>query len=671
MKITFLYNTLIFKRLIHITILVVKFSLCYSQANYSQFSKDTIELSKYIKLSRSAYLNDKNDSLYIYTLKAITLANKTKVKKYNPEIYWAWGYYRKRTFKYAEALDAFNKGEEWAKKNKNFPYLGRINYEKSTVYCDIYLKHETAITRKNLINQLYETLNDAYSYPIPEKFKAYNYHLLSFIYGEYNIGDSVHYNYIKNYIFLAGKTHVDKDIYLINLFKKQILENNLKGAKESFLKLEKLTTKNKLSIHYFSHACHMIHYCLFTSHYEFAIEIDKKLAELSLNKNENFDPFSKLLYYQNKSKIFFYKKKIKESYQYNDSTNILLKSVQRKNPYKKSPYEIVPYFIRLQLLHNILLNTKRKKYREVLDDYKQLEVLDKYINSVKSQFNVKKIESKVFFDISLKENAKKYALIKSNNLRLILLKKKEKQFVTTIIVLSGIFIIVFLYLFYKSTVQKNKLEELKNTQNIIFRVIGHDLRGPILTTRMTLINLASASSIDLEKFQFELSKKIPYLNSLILTFDNLLYWANVQKESFESTPTRCNVRELTDEVLELLSINIETKQINLEYNIRNDLYFYVDTHHFKIIFRNLLQNAVKFTPLGGKICISYTLQLSHVYISIQNSGTSFQNSANSHEKGTGLGLFLVRKLLHLNNGTLSMSDSPAGVTQTIVLPLSS
>ena len=141
------------------------------------------------------------------------------------------------------------------------------------------------------------------------------------------------------------------------------------------------------------------------------------------------------------------------------------------------------------------------------------------------------------------------------------------------------------------------------------------------------------------------------------------------------------ISAIIDEQIQLLKPIAEAKNISIENNIPSGVDLLADKNHLMIIFRNLLQNALKFTNLGGNISFNYTengtieVKDNGIGMSEKQLANLFQLEKNTssigtdNEQGTGLGLVLVKELVEINKGKIVVrSDLEKGTTFNVILP---
>lgn len=219
-----------------------------------------------------------------------------------------------------------------------------------------------------------------------------------------------------------------------------------------------------------------------------------------------------------------------------------------------------------------------------------------------------------------------------------------------------------------------ELKELNETKDKLFSIIAHDLRNPF-------ISLLGISNIILEEYN-DLSEdeKIEYLteieNSAKSAYDlleNLLYWSRAQTNNISYTPQKFNLTDIISRNIRLLGIAASSKKINLTNTTGDDLWAYGDPDLVDIIVRNLVSNAIKFTPEGGKVEVTSEKMNNEIKITVADTGIGMsedkiinllQNNkvesspGTNKEKGTGLGLLLCKDFIEMNNGKMEIVSNP-------------
>ncbi len=263
--------------------------------------------------------------------------------------------------------------------------------------------------------------------------------------------------------------------------------------------------------------------------------------------------------------------------------------------------------------------------------------------------------------------------------KIILQKEKIKNRNILLWLLSGFSLLGFgltftIYLLWKSRKRKNKkLIKLNNTKDRLFSIISHDLKSPAIAQKMAIESLKPQIE-ELENENVKSYCKILYENtkSQVTIIENLMNWAMVQTEKIKYTPQAVDIVTVIRKEMALYEVALKNKGICLKNLLPKQCVVYVDKHMISIVVRNLINNAVKFTPTNGCITISCKCEENNALISIRDEGigmSSEQISAlyttkqkvetrlgTKGEKGTGLGLILCKDLLKRNNSNLHINS---------------
>ena len=154
------------------------------------------------------------------------------------------------------------------------------------------------------------------------------------------------------------------------------------------------------------------------------------------------------------------------------------------------------------------------------------------------------------------------------------------------------------------------------------------------------------------------------------------------KSNLKPTFRSVLIAPTVEKVLETCNLMTQSKGINVSYNIEPSISAQVDGSHLEVILRNLVNNAIKFTPRDGEVNISAITHGDRTSIVIEDTGIGMdeevvqQFNANEqiktyegteHEKGMGLGLSICREMVSLNKGEMIISAIPErGTSVTIV-----
>ncbi len=234
--------------------------------------------------------------------------------------------------------------------------------------------------------------------------------------------------------------------------------------------------------------------------------------------------------------------------------------------------------------------------------------------------------------------------------------------------------------------QKQQLEEANIIKDRIFAIIGHDLRKPAIAfrgiTKKVNYLLQQQDYKTLNVLGTEIENDAYALNKLT---DNLLNWALLQKNVMPFNPELLNLRDVTEEVMDIFDKLAREKNLHLGIAMEPNLMVRADENSLMTVIRNLLDNAIKYTPEGGRIEIIGIKETEGIKLQIKDNGIGMPESkmkdifllkkdkserGTRGEKGTGLGMHLVAELVQLNKGSIDVvSNLGGGTVFNVLLPV--
>lgn len=218
----------------------------------------------------------------------------------------------------------------------------------------------------------------------------------------------------------------------------------------------------------------------------------------------------------------------------------------------------------------------------------------------------------------------------------------------------------------------HELKGLNLSKDKFLSVISHDLRNPLTSLLVSSENL-NKDAATLRPDQIKLFSGIIHRTSqkILNQLNELVEWAKNQREKTNFKPEKIHLTQGINESLDLLRANAAQKDIRLENNIKEGIYVNADALMLRSILQNLVSNAIKFTPHGGKP-VTVTAQQTEdmVEICVQDFGTGMSlkteeimfgkiNSSllgTNQEKGTGLGLLLVKDFVVQHGGKIQVES---------------
>ncbi|SHM22861.1 tetratricopeptide repeat-containing sensor histidine kinase [Hymenobacter psychrotolerans] len=231
--------------------------------------------------------------------------------------------------------------------------------------------------------------------------------------------------------------------------------------------------------------------------------------------------------------------------------------------------------------------------------------------------------------------------------------------------------------------QKEELGRLNRTKDTLFSIISHDLRSP-LSSLYSMFSLLALGTLPPERMALHTERLKRTLDVTLRLLDNLLNWSAAQMQSDKISPERVHMPVLTEEALALLLGDAERKSILFLTELPDSCIVCADVNMVRLVLRNLVANAIKFTPEGGTITIAAKPVQGQWEISVADTGLGIRPEdfpkifgegghhstlGTANEKGTGLGLRLCKDFVERNGGRITFESSlNKGTTFRFTLP---
>lgn len=212
------------------------------------------------------------------------------------------------------------------------------------------------------------------------------------------------------------------------------------------------------------------------------------------------------------------------------------------------------------------------------------------------------------------------------------------------------------------------LEASNAVKDRLFSIIAHDLRSPFNSLK-SIFFLTDMDLLELKELKMLLNGSRENIDQIYHTLDNLLYWAKSQMDSLSSDPVYFDLKEMAEGLMLVYGPLAKSKSLDLDLYTEGVSMVFADENQIQLVLRNLMDNAIKFTPLGGQIRLILNNTEEGVSVSVDNitSGiTELQmeklmgdnphvsTRGTSNERGVGLGLLLAREYISANKGILKV-----------------
>ncbi|WP_455382028.1 hybrid sensor histidine kinase/response regulator [Salinispira pacifica] len=224
-------------------------------------------------------------------------------------------------------------------------------------------------------------------------------------------------------------------------------------------------------------------------------------------------------------------------------------------------------------------------------------------------------------------------------------------------------------------VQNRGLKEANDAKNKLFSIMGHDLKN-VFSGLNTLIDLMLKDFDGIER-----DEKLQYLSEMrrasqqtLSILEDIVQWSRLERGMIIPNPRETNLTSVVDDALDLVRPQAEKKEILLGFTPTEVRPLGTDAEMLHVILRNLLTNAVKFTPRGGRVEVELVEERSLVRVSVRDTGIGISEDkmrllfqyadvaeiGTEGESGTGLGLMICREMVEALNGQIWAESSDEG-----------
>ncbi|WP_291867447.1 tetratricopeptide repeat-containing sensor histidine kinase [Maribacter sp.] len=323
------------------------------------------------------------------------------------------------------------------------------------------------------------------------------------------------------------------------------------------------------------------------------------------------------------------------------------------------------------------VNKNKKDFATALLYHELYQKISDTLSTSENQKGLTMLKTKI------EHERQKEELIETNKKAL----SQQKNYVYSALFILLIFIVITFLVRRNERIQKNlnielntkkldlekseiDLREINTTKDKLFSIIGHDLRGPIGAFQ-GLLKLFKNGEIGQEEFLGFVPKLMSDIDHISFTLNNLLSWGQSQMNGAVIKPSVTPLDNLVKENFNLLTETAINKSITLTNQIPKNTLSWADANQIDIVIRNLISNALKFTPENGSIIIGAVEKNNHWEVFVKDTGVGmsidvqkqvFTENSNlttygtNNEKGTGLGLSLCKEMVEKNNGKIWVSS---------------
>lgn len=263
------------------------------------------------------------------------------------------------------------------------------------------------------------------------------------------------------------------------------------------------------------------------------------------------------------------------------------------------------------------------------------------------------------------------------------LKEKNRQQIMLIIV-SVAFVSILILLLMGIHTYRLRIE-ISRTRERFFSMIAHDIRSPFsgILGISGILNEEADKSEDIV-YRKQVNSLHKSLNHVYELLENLLQWSQSETGKIAFNPRIQLLSPFVHEVICLLSATGKQKGIRLENQIQSGLTARFDGNMLQTVIRNLLANAIKFSPENSTVYLSAEIQGKEVVVKVRDEGIGMDSKqldrifkakkgistpGTRNETGTGLGLILCKSFISKHGGRIWAESKPgSGTTVFFTLP---
>jgi signal transduction histidine kinase len=226
-----------------------------------------------------------------------------------------------------------------------------------------------------------------------------------------------------------------------------------------------------------------------------------------------------------------------------------------------------------------------------------------------------------------------------------------------------------------------ELQISNQVKDTLISVISHDLKSPINSLKGTL-NLLNQGYTTMEENKTLLDRVENQMGNVSFLLDNLLSWSSTQTEGIKVNKSKLDLSKIVSDYTGFFLHSAEIKNISIINGVMQNIFVLADPDIVGLALRNVLSNAIKFTPVAGTIEICATIIQEKIQLRIRDNGNGMSEEMTAqilnterittpgtgNEKGHGLGLSLTRKFLNAMGAEIQVESKLfQGTTFSITL----
>lgn len=235
----------------------------------------------------------------------------------------------------------------------------------------------------------------------------------------------------------------------------------------------------------------------------------------------------------------------------------------------------------------------------------------------------------------------------------------------------------------ESKLYEEQLKSININKDKLFRIISHDLRNLFSGIHgLSEMMLDKKNTLSQETSERYITMLYNGGRSAMNLLENLLEWSRVQLNNMEPKAENIKFKSLLFNIYDTVASQAEIKNIRIDFEVSNEFEIYADKKMLSAIIRNLLNNAIKYTPTKGEIVVSSWSGDGMSYIAVKDTGVGMSRDkigelfrleavrsapGTEKEKGSGLGLIICNEFITIHGGKIIVKSEPGNGSEFIVV----
>jgi signal transduction histidine kinase len=221
---------------------------------------------------------------------------------------------------------------------------------------------------------------------------------------------------------------------------------------------------------------------------------------------------------------------------------------------------------------------------------------------------------------------------------------------------------------------EEELDRASLLRDTLIRIVSHDIRGPMSNLK-SVIGLVREEQVGIDQakeFMVTIDKGVDHTIQML---EELMEWGQAASRNKRVDQEEIVLKDVLEPIIKKLQTQIDNKK--LDFKVSGDLEStcLFDKNAIKVVLRNLISNAVKFTEREGVVRVKISHQDENINITVSDTGIGIPDEMKTNlfelkkdnkrvgtenEKSSGVGLFISKDLITQNGGTLTVKDNPQG-----------